>query len=52
LVLGGFQQAAGITDSYDNNSWMAGFPGKMDNVRLYSEALSAADVKSLFDNKE
>ncbi|MBS1747327.1 MAG: LamG domain-containing protein [Bacteroidetes bacterium] len=52
LVLGGFQQAAGITDSYDNNSWMAGFPGKMDNVRLYGEALSAADVKSLYDNKE
>ena len=52
LVLGGFQQAAGITDSYGNNTWMAGFPGKMDNVRLYSEALSAADIKSIYDNKE
>ncbi len=52
LVLGGFQQAAGITDTYDKNTWMAGFPGKMDNVRLYGEALSAADIKSIYDNKE
>jgi hypothetical protein len=52
LILGGFQEAAGIVDSYDNNTWMAGFPGKMDNVRLYGEALSAADIKSLYDNKE
>ena len=52
LVLGGFQEAAGIVDSYDNNTWMSGFPGKMDNVRLYGEALSAADIKSLYDNKE
>jgi hypothetical protein len=52
LVLGGFQQAAGITDSYSNNTWMAGFPGKMDNVRLYGVALSASDVKGIYDNKE
>jgi len=52
LVLGGFQQAAGITDSYSNNTWMAGFPGKMDNVRLYGEALSAGDIKSIYDNKQ
>ena len=52
LVLGGFQEAAGIVDNYGNNTWMAGFPGKMDNVRLYGVALSAADVKAIFDNKE
>jgi hypothetical protein len=52
LILGGFEQAAGITDSYSNNTWMAGFPGKMDNVRLYGEALSASDIKSIYDNKE
>jgi concanavalin A-like lectin/glucanase superfamily protein len=52
LVLGGFQEAAGIVGNYADNSWMAGFPGKMDNVRLYGEALSAADVKSIYDNKE
>ena len=52
LVLGGFQEAVGLVSSYGDNSWMSGFPGKMDNVRLYGEALSAADVKSLYDNKE
>ena len=52
LILGGYQEAAGIVDSYSNNTWMAGFPGKLDNVRLYGEALSATDVKSLYDNKE
>lgn len=52
LILGGYQEAAGIVDSYSNNPWMTGFPGKMDNVRLYSEALSATDVKSLYDNKQ
>lgn len=52
LILGGFQEAAGIVGNYADNTWMAGFPGKMDNVRLYGEALSAADVKSIYDNKE
>jgi hypothetical protein len=52
LVLGGFQQAAGITDNYADNTWMAGFAGKMDNVRLYGEALTAADIKGIYDNKE
>jgi hypothetical protein len=52
LVLGGFQEAVGIVSSYSDNTWMSGFPGKMDNVRLYGEALSAADIKSIYDNKE
>jgi len=52
LVVGGFQEAAGIVDSYSNNTWMAGFPGKIDNVRLYGQALSATDIKSLYDNKQ
>jgi hypothetical protein len=52
LILGGYQEAAGIVDNYGNNSWMAGFPGKMDNVRLYGVALSAAEIKSLYDNKQ
>lgn len=52
LVLGGFQQAAGIVGKYSENTWMAGFPGKIDNVRLYGEALTAADIKSIYDNKE
>lgn len=52
LILGGFQQAAGIVGKYSENTWMAGFPGMIDNVRLYGEALSAADVAALYANKE
>jgi hypothetical protein len=52
LVVGGFQQAAGIQGDYPGNTWMAGFPGKLDNIRLYSTALSAADVLALYNNKQ
>ncbi len=52
LVLGGFQQAAGVQGTYNDNGWMAGFPGKMDNVRLYDVELSAADIAALYANKE
>jgi hypothetical protein len=52
MILGGYQEAAGIVDNYSNNTWMAGFPGLIDQVRLYGEALSAADVAALFANKQ
>ena len=52
LIVGGYQQAAGISDTYANNTWMAGFPGKIDNVRLYGVALSASDVAALYNNKQ
>jgi len=52
LIIGGFQEAAGIVDNYGNNSWMAGFPGKIDNVRLYGVALSASDMQALYNNKQ
>ena len=52
LILGGFQQAAGIQGDYPGNTWMAGFPGKFDNVRLYGTALSATDMKALYTNKQ
>ncbi len=52
LVVGGFQEAIGLVDTYANNSWMSGFPGAIDNVRLYNTVLSAADVQSLYDNKQ
>lgn len=52
LVLGGFQQAAGVNGNYSENTWMSGFPGKMDNIRLYGEALSATDVAALYSGKE
>ena len=52
LILGGFQEAAGIVDNYADNTWMSGFPGKMDNVRLYGEALAASDIAALYANKQ
>jgi hypothetical protein len=52
LILGGYQEAAGIVDKYANNTWMAGFPGMIDQVRLYGTALSASDMASLYTNKQ
>jgi hypothetical protein len=52
LVVGGFQEAAGIVSSYADNTWMSGFPGLIDQVRLYSTALAAADVAALYANKQ
>ncbi len=52
LIVGGFQEAAGIVSSYSSNTWMSGFPGMIDNVRLYGTALSATDVAALYSNKQ
>lgn len=52
VILGGYQEAAGIVDSYSNNTWMAGFPGLIDQVRLYGVALAPADVAALYTNKQ
>ena len=51
LILGGFQEAAGIVN-YSNNTWMAGFAGMIDQVRLYGVALSAAEIAALYANKQ
>lgn len=52
LIVGGFQEAAGIVDNYADNSWMSAFPGLLDNIRLYGTALSASDVQALYTNKQ
>ena len=52
LILGGFQEAAGIVSNYADQTWMAGFPGMIDQVRLYGEALSAADIAALYAGKQ
>jgi len=52
VILGGFQEAAGIAGKYSENTWMAGFPGMIDQVRLYGTALSAAEMASLYANKQ
>ena len=51
LILGGFEQADGIQGNYGGNSWMNGFPGMLDQVRLYGTALSAAEILALYTNK-
>ena len=52
LVVGGFQEAVNIVDTYANNSWMSGFPGAIDQIRLYNASLSASDIQSLYNNKQ
>jgi Concanavalin A-like lectin/glucanases superfamily len=52
LIIGGYQEASGVVDTYANNTWMAGFAGMIDNVRLYGIALAPADVAALFTNKQ
>jgi len=51
LVVGGFQQAIGAQGTYAQNTWMSGYPGALDNIRLYNTALTAADVQNLYNNK-
>lgn len=51
FVVGGFQEAVNIVDTYANNTWMSDFPGAIDQVRLYNTALSASDVAALYSNK-
>lgn len=52
FVVGGFQEAVNIVDTYSNNSWMSGFPGALDQIRLYNAALSATDVMNLYNTKQ
>ena len=52
LIVAGFQEAAGIVSTYGDNTWMSGFPGLIDNIRLYGEALAPADVAALYANKQ
>jgi hypothetical protein len=52
LVVGGFQEAVNIVDTYANNSWMSGFPGLLDNIRFYNVALAPTDVAALYNNKQ
>lgn len=43
---------SGPNNNIDSDDWLAStFKGSLDQLRLYSEALSAAEVKSLFDRK-
>ncbi len=52
VIVGGFQQAANLQGTYAGNTWMAGFAGKIDQLRLYNTALTAAEMQTLFANKQ
>ena len=52
VIVGGYQEAAGISSSYADQTWMAGFPGMIDNVRLYGVALAPSDIATLYANKQ
>lgn len=52
LVVGGFEQAIGVQGTYAQNTWMSGFPGALDNIGLYNTALSAAQIQTLYSNKQ
>jgi len=52
FVLGGFQEAASIVDTYAKNTWMGYFTGSIDQLKMYNAALSASDVANLYNNKQ
>jgi hypothetical protein len=52
VVVGGFQEAVNLVSTYPDNTWMSGFPGAIDQLRLYNTALAAADVQALYNNKQ
>jgi hypothetical protein len=52
LVVGGFQEANNIVDTYGDNTWMGGYTGAIDHIRLYSVAMAPNDVAALFANKQ
>jgi hypothetical protein len=52
FVLGGFQEAASIVDTYSNNGWMGYFKGSIDQLKMYNAALSASDVANLYSSKQ
>jgi Concanavalin A-like lectin/glucanases superfamily len=52
FVVGGFQEAASIVDTYSDNTWMSSFPGALDQIRLYNVALAASDIQALYSGKQ
>jgi hypothetical protein len=50
FVIGGFQQHIGIKAPAD--AWMKRYTGMLDQFRVYTKALSDAEVNALFANKK
>jgi hypothetical protein len=49
LVFGGWNKHVGLDGPGD--SWIQGFNGGLDQLRLYGKALSAAEVQALYNSK-
>jgi Concanavalin A-like lectin/glucanases superfamily len=52
VVVGGFQEAVNLVGTYPDNTWMSGFPGAIDQLRLYNVAMSASDVQAIYASKQ
>lgn len=50
LIIGGFQQHAGISGNAD--SWMEKFTGLLDQFRMYDKAISNDEILKLFNEKK
>ena len=52
LVIGSFAfQTAPSLTNHGPESWAKSFNGALDQVRIYTKAITATEVKNLFDNK-
>ena len=50
FIVGGTNQHVSVEGATDD--WMKSFTGSVDQVRVYATALSASDIKTLFDTKK
>lgn len=49
FIFGGWNKQAGVSGPGD--SWIQGFNGGLDQLRLYGKALSASEIQALFTSK-
>lgn len=54
IVIGAlqFQTTPSLTTAAGKQSWATWFPGKLDQLLFYNKALSASEVKQLYDAKQ
>ena len=54
VAIGAFQFSTtpSLTSGAEKQSWSDNFPGQLDQFRFYNEALTAADVQALYNNRE
>jgi hypothetical protein len=51
FVLGGWNKHADLGNDAPTDGWIQSWQGGLDQFRLYNKALSASDVKALYDSK-